>query len=169
VGPPDVERLVLDAFGRDGFARGGVGRDVLERARAGDAPWVTYLRALPPLPPSTWATYGPAALAGAQLVALDDDLRDAVTGAPPRGVFVLKVLPGTPAAEAGLRAGDVITGAAGRPVHTPAALQRALASRAAGVRRKAERPADGAPRPDDRTVTLRVARGGAARDVVLRW
>ncbi len=170
-GAPDVEQLVLDAFGRDGFAPGAVGRDVLERARAGEAPWVTYLKALPPLPTRSWGTFGPAALAGAQLVALDDDLRDAVTGAPPRGVFVLQVLPGTPAAEAGLRAGDVIVAAAGRPVHTPAALQRALASRAAVARRR-ER-ADGAERAlpdgDGRAVALRVARGGAARDVVLRW
>jgi membrane-associated protease RseP (regulator of RpoE activity) len=93
---------------------------------------------------------GPAALAGAQLVALDEDLREAVAGAPARGVFVLKVLPGTPAGDAGLRAGDVIVEAGGRAVSTTAGVQRALA-RGGGE------------------VALRVERGGVGRKVVLRW
>jgi hypothetical protein len=130
-------------------------------------PLINYLRALPALPATAWSAGAPAALAGAQVVALDEDLREVLTrgaavdadAGPVRGVFVLKVLPG-PAAEAGLRAGDVVTAADGRMVATPAALQRVLAGRAL-----AERGASGARR----TVTLRVWRAGLARDVALRW
>jgi serine protease Do len=120
---------------------------------------------------SGWAAGGSTALAGAQLVALDDDLREVLAGAagtgegPTRGVFVLKVLPGTPAAEAGLRAGDVVTAAAGRPVSTPAALQRVLAGRALAGRALAGRGAD----RRERAVALRVSRAGAVREVTLRW
>jgi serine protease Do len=117
------------------------------------------------VPATAWSTSAPSTLAGAQLIALDDDLREVLArgaGADPdagpvRGVFVLKVLPG-PAASAGLRAGDVVTAADGRLVASPAALQRVLAGRALGAG-AAER----------RAVPLRVWRAGAARDVVLRW
>jgi serine protease Do len=115
---------------------------------------------------SGWAAGGSTALAGAQLVALDDDLREVLAGAPTagdgptRGVFVLKVLPGTPAAEAGLRAGDVVTAAAGRPVASPAGLQRVLAGRALAGRSAAG---------ERREVGLRVTRAGVAREATLRW
>ncbi len=93
---------------------------------------------------------GGSALAGAQLVAVDDDL-GAVIGTR-RGVLILKVADGTPASAAGLRAGDVITVAAGRAVTTPGVLQQALARRF-----------------EERALALRVVRKGKPRDVTLRW
>jgi len=48
-------------------------------------------------------------------------------GATSGGVLVVEVDEDTPAAQAGLRAGDVITRVAGEPVRTPAELQRRLA------------------------------------------
>ena len=94
---------------------------------------------------------GPSVVAGAQVVAADDDLREAL-GADARGVAVLKVLPGTPAAAAGLRSGDVIVRAGGQEVLSPSALHRA-------VLRGAEA----------RALVLRVDRKGKEKDVTLKW
>jgi S1-C subfamily serine protease len=91
-----------------------------------------------------------AAIAGAQVVAIDDDL-GAVVGSR-SGVLVVKVIDGTPAGSAGLRSGDVVVRADGAAVTSPAMLQRALLR--AG---------------DERAVVLRVSRRGKARDVSLRW
>jgi serine protease Do len=90
-------------------------------------------------------------IVGAQVVGADDDLREAL-GADTRGVAVLKVLPGTPAASAGLRSGDVIVRAGGQVVLTPAALHRAVV-RGSEVR----------------TLLLRVDRKGKEKDVTLKW
>jgi serine protease Do len=108
----------------------------------------------PLIPALVTGGMGPLALAGAQLVALDDDLRGVLDVSPTvsGGVLVLKVLPDTPAADAGLRAGDVIASAGGRAVATPRALQRALVEGR-----------------DGRTLVLRVDRKGQGREVVLRW
>jgi S1-C subfamily serine protease len=104
---------------------------------------------LPPVPLAmSWGSS--AALAGAQVVAMDEDLRAAL-GAK-SGVLVLRVGEGTPAGESGLRAGDVIVVANGRAVNTPMVLRQAL-----------ERASS------DRAVTLRVMRRGRAREVTLRW
>lgn len=109
---------------------------------------------LPPPPPAAPLFFpfgsGGSALAGAQLVAMDDDLRAAV-GAK-AGVLVLKVAEGTPAGEAGLRAGDVIVSAGGRAVTAPAALQQIFLREATA-----------------RALPLRVERRGKTREVVLRW
>ncbi len=94
---------------------------------------------------------GPSVVVGAQVVAADDDLREAL-GADARGVAVLKVLPGTPAAAAGLRSGDVIVRAGGQEVLTPNALHRAVLRGAEG-----------------RVLVLRVDRKGKEKDVTLKW
>lgn len=74
---------------------------------------------------------GQRVVAGAQLTTLNPELADYFGVA--RGVLVTEVIPSTPAADAGLAAGDVITGAADRPVASIPELRAALA--------RAERPA----------------------------
>jgi serine protease Do len=93
---------------------------------------------------------GPSAIAGAQLMAMDDDLRQ-VVGAK-SGVLVLKVAEGSPASEAGLRAGDVIVTADGNAVTSPLIVQRAIFQNR-----------------DEHAVPLKVERRGKSREVTLRW
>ncbi len=92
----------------------------------------------------------PATIAGAQFVRTNPDLRDAL--ALDSGILVIVVGQGTPAAQAGLRAGDVVVTARGDAVGTPQAL--------ANVLRQAKR--------DDQPVSLRVVRRHQTRTVVLR-
>jgi serine protease Do len=113
----------------------------------GDAPPAP---AMPPVP--VVIGFGaPSVVLGAHVVSADDDLRE-VLRAEATGVLVVRVLPGTPSANAGLRGGDVIVRAAGQQVLTPAALHRA-------VQRFAE----------ERALPLRVDRAGHEKDVTLRW
>lgn len=97
---------------------------------------VLQLQPVPPAPPvplpvapaapvaPTLFSGGPPTVAGAQLMAMSSDLREAfgVSG----GVLVLSVAPGTPAAQSGLRAGDVIHRVNGSAVGSPQALQRVV-------------------------------------------
>jgi serine protease Do len=114
----------------------------------GEAP--TPAPALPPVP-YVIGYGGPSVVVGAQVVAADDDLREALR-ADARGVLVIKVLPGTPAAHAGLRGGDVIVRANGMEVLTPTALHRMVLRM-----------------HEARTLVLRVDRRGQDKDVTLRW
>ncbi len=63
--------------------------------------------------------------AGAEFRPLDAELAEHFEGAD-RGLLVLRVLPGTPAHGLGLRPGDVVVEAAGRPTVRPGQLRAAL-------------------------------------------
>ncbi len=105
----------------------------------------------PPAMMSFFANTDDAMLFGAQLKTLSAELRSALT--LPEGVLVLQVPRGTPAAEMGLRDGDVIRRANDMVVRRVGDMRTAfeLAS-------------------DSRTLTLRVTRRDAAeRTVVMRW
>lgn len=82
------------------------------------APGVPAPRALGFAMGSEWA------LAGAELARMNDDLAD-VFGVS-RGVLVLRVGHGTPAARAGLKGGDVIVSVDGTPIASPLGFQQAL-------------------------------------------
>ncbi|MDF1505224.1 PDZ domain-containing protein, partial [Roseisolibacter sp. H3M3-2] len=115
----------------------------------GDAP-PAPLPAMPPLP--VVIGFGASSVVlGAKVVAADNDLREELRAAAERGL-VVRVLPGTASAAAGLRGGDVIVRAGGQPVLTPAALHRV-------VQRYA----------DERALPLRVDRAGHEKDVTVRW
>jgi serine protease Do len=107
----------------------------------------------PPVPPMAGFVYGfpmgSSAIAGATLMALDDDWRAAL--GVDNGVLVTKVLPGTPAKDSGLHAGDVIISADGQPVASVRALSR-IVSNATG-----------------NSVKLQTIRSGKPQVVTLRW
>ncbi|HUF66061.1 MAG TPA: PDZ domain-containing protein [Gemmatimonadaceae bacterium] len=65
-----------------------------------------------------------AGVAGAEMAPLNDDLADLV--GLRRGVFVVKVNPGTPAERSGLRGGDVITAVGDSTVNDVTQLRRAI-------------------------------------------
>lgn len=90
-----------------------------------------------------------ATIAGAQMMTLDDDGRQSL--GVDNGVLVIRVLPGTPARDAGLRGLDVIISADGEPVRSLNALRRIIGSAQA------------------RSVALQVVRAGKTLPVALRW
>ena len=65
-----------------------------------------------------------AGVAGAEMAPLNEDLADLV--GLRRGVFVVKVNPGTPAEKSGLRGGDVITAVGDSVVNDVSQLRRAI-------------------------------------------
>ncbi|HXD22400.1 MAG TPA: PDZ domain-containing protein, partial [Gemmatimonadaceae bacterium] len=107
----------------------------------------------PPAPPFVGYGYGfsttSSAIAGATLMALDDDWR--ATLGVDNGVLVMRVLPGTPAKDAGLHNGDVITSADGQNVASVRSLARIVSNASSNA------------------VKLQVIRGGKPVALVLRW
>lgn len=112
----------------------GDGYFVAMRMPDGGAPW-DPLRArmagpeavVTPLPPRIWVSGGSAArvLAGAEVAVTDREfLRE--LGAR-FGVLVTRVLPGSPAARAGIRSGDVLQSANGDRILSPGGLAKAMA------------------------------------------
>lgn len=100
-------------------------------------------------PSAVWMDLaGRRALAGAEWSELNPELGRYF--GTDRGVLVLRVAPGTPAARAGLQPGDVVQRAGGREVSTVAELRRAIAR------------ADGKLRLD-------VLRERTRREIRLRW
>lgn len=139
----DAPRVVL-------FRPGEPGRAIPARAATGGPP----ARPVPPAPAVApalvpgGAPVGVAVIAGAQLSPIDEEFSTSVGLEP--GLLVLRAPVGSPAAEAGVRAGDVIVAVNGAPSRELAVLQRALAAAAREV-----------------TLTV-VSRGASARTVTLR-
>lgn len=93
---------------------------------------------------------GRRSAAGAELAEMNEGLRryfDNVQG----GALVIDVGPDTPAARAGLEAGDVIVRAGGREVNDPEDVRRALMEE------------------EDGSVALEVVRQGRRRELTLQW
>lgn len=93
---------------------------------------------------------GRRSAAGAELAEMNEGLRryfDNVQG----GALVIDVSPNTPAARAGLEAGDVIVRAGGREVNDPEDVRRALMSE------------------EDGSVQLEVVRQGRRSELTLQW
>jgi S1-C subfamily serine protease len=79
----------------------------------------------PPAPPAPVVFAATASgVAGAEMTPLNDHLAELV--GLRRGVFVVKVNPGTPAEQSGLRGGDVITAVGDSAVYDVAQLRRAI-------------------------------------------
>lgn len=71
---------------------------------------------------------------GVQVQAVSPEIGEALGIDPPRGALVTSVTPDAPAARAGLRAGDVVVGFAGRPVARMRDLPRLVAATEPGRR-----------------------------------
>jgi membrane-associated protease RseP (regulator of RpoE activity) len=83
----------------------------------------------PPPGLSTWPNRGRL---GAQVQSMTDELRDYFGAPEDRGVLVVRVEAGRPAAQAGVRVGDVIVGIGQDVVETPFDLIRGVARVPAG-------------------------------------
>jgi hypothetical protein len=93
---------------------------------------------------------GRRAAAGAELAEMNEGL-SRYFGGLTDGALVIEVAPNTPAARAGLEAGDVILRAGGREVNGPEDVRRALMAAEAGE------------------VVLEVQRQGRRRELTLEW
>ncbi len=110
----------------------------LARADQENQPWFDYY-------------FAGGARIGVEIVELTPQLRDFFDVAPERGVLVSRVLPDSPAAAAGLQAGDVILEADGRKIASRLELVQAVRGTEEGER-----------------VELRVSRRGKTREIEIR-
>lgn len=93
--------------------------------------------------------FGPRSLAGAEFAEMNEGLGRYFRTS--EGLLVLKVAPESPAARAGLEAGDVVVRANGQAVEDVGDLREAFTD------------------ADDRTVRVEVVRQGARRTLEIRW
>jgi serine protease DegQ len=87
--------------------------------------------------------------AGAHVIPLNDDLAQLV--AVERGVFVVEVTRRSPAAQSGLRSGDVIVSAEGRRLNGPQQLRQIM------------------EQSEAKEISLQVMRAKKTVTVVLKW
>jgi predicted metalloprotease with PDZ domain len=93
--------------------------------------------------------FGPRSIAGAEFAEMNEGLGRYFRTS--EGLLVLKVAPESPAARAGLEAGDVVVRANGQAVEDVGDLREAFTD------------------ADDRTVRVEVVRQGARRTLEIRW
>lgn len=105
---------------------------------------------------------------GVRIEPLRDDLAEALGATGVKGVLVLEVMPDSPAARAGVRAGDIVTRVADRAVSSPDSLVAALAERdgkvTLTVRRKGMTRELSAELPARREVRVEVRERGDIRE-----
>jgi S1-C subfamily serine protease len=117
----DAQRAELERLTREAaVARAGAEGRVLVRGAAPVAPAAPR----PPATPVVFTASNLAAVAGAEMTPMNEDLADLV--GVQRGVFVVRVNPGTPAEQSGLRGGDVIVSVGDSAVTDVAQLRRAI-------------------------------------------
>jgi serine protease Do len=98
---------------------------------------------------------------GVAIQELDDQLAQQFQAEPHAGVAVTQVYPGSPAADAGLKQGDVITTFAGKRVQNPRGLTEVVQQLPFGSRQKATVLREGKPMEVEVTVKARPGEFGA--------
>ncbi|MEN2980604.1 DegQ family serine endoprotease [Tistrella bauzanensis] len=88
---------------------------------------------------------------GVEIQPLTPEIAEALGMDEPAGALVARVLPGSPAGDAGLERGDVVTGVDGQPVKDARDLTRQIGDM-----------------PPDQRITLDVRRGGDSRQIKVR-
>ncbi len=99
---------------------------------------------------------------GVGIQELNDELAQQFHAEPHVGVAVTQVYPGSPAAEAGLKQGDVITTFAGKHVHNPRGLTEVVQQLPFGSKQKTTVLRDGKPMELIVTIQARPGEFGAA-------
>ncbi|MGD9645370.1 MAG: Do family serine endopeptidase [Pirellulales bacterium] len=90
---------------------------------------------------------------GVKIGAMTSELAEQFGSETTDGVIVGEVMPGTPAAEAGFRDGDVVTHFGGRRVHTPTELTEMVERTPFGTKQKVQVLRDG--KPHELSVTVK--------------